>query len=355
MAIDQSMFLFLGWNIINWYLLRPDIELQCNFVALEVNAPLLILTFVIGMPLLIKSIDIIIYATETERQPNATPGFQSSFGIKQKNLKLMLDAMKYPEMFSNMLYRYFGDPRLANGFGDLFYHQFLETNSKDNINKAILAYEIAIELTTTDDINYGIYTYDAGLAFYRRFEWSGNLPDINKAISMLEVAITYALEKDVNYLSQLSNLGNTYLSRFGHTGKLEDINGAISRLQQAIKLTPEGDANLPTRLSGLGNSFLARCDHTRDYQGFWNPCGLRVGYVGVRVRVRFFWPSPYPYPQRGLAGYPWVWLVLRSRWNEVFRSLNRDQPWPTRLISLFTTPTTCLWTQWTRQDVLKGK
>ena len=40
----------------------------------------------------------------------------------------------------------------------------------------------------------------------------------------------------------------------------------------------------------------------RDCQGFWNPCGLRVGYAGVGVRVGFFQPSPYPYPWCGFAG-----------------------------------------------------
>jgi len=44
-----------------------------------------------------------------------------------------------------------------------------------------------------------------------------------------------------------------------------------------------------------------------DCQGFQNPCGLRVGYAGVRVRVGFIRPSLHPYPCRGLAGYPPSW------------------------------------------------
>ena len=60
----------------------------------------------------------------------------------------------------------------------------------------------------------------------------------------------------------------------------------------------------------------------RDYHGFENPCGLRVGYSWVRVRARLYRPSGYLYPWRGLAVYPRVF----------FRSLNRDQLWPTWLI-----------------------
>jgi hypothetical protein len=41
-----------------------------------------------------------------------------------------------------------------------------------------------------------------------------------------------------------------------------------------------------------------------DRQGFWNPCGLRVGYAGVGVRVGLHQPSAYPDPWCGLAVYP---------------------------------------------------
>ena len=47
----------------------------------------------------------------------------------------------------------------------------------------------------------------------------------------------------------------------------------------------------------------------RDYHGFGNPRGLRVGYGGVRVRVAILIPSPNPYPQDGLAGIPRVFLL----------------------------------------------
>jgi len=34
-----------------------------------------------------------------------------------------------------------------------------------------------------------------------------------------------------------------------------------------------------------------------DCQGFWNPCGLRVGYAGVGVWVGHLQPLVYPYPR----------------------------------------------------------
>jgi len=86
-----------------------------------------------------------------------------------------------------------------------------------------------------------------------------------------------------------------------------------------------------------------------DCHGFWNPCGLQVGYTGVRVWVSFLQPSLYLYPRRGLAVYPPSW------WRVFHRSLNWDQPWPTWLISLSTTPTTSCWTQQRWQDTSNGK
>ena len=38
---------------------------------------------------------------------------------------------------------------------------------------------------------------------------------------------------------------------------------------------------------------------TRDYQGFSNPQGSWVGYIGVRVRVGIFIPFANPYPWEG--------------------------------------------------------
>ena len=44
-------------------------------------------------------------------------------------------------------------------------------------------------------------------------------------------------------------------------------------------------------------------DADREYHGFRNPRGLRVGYAGVRVRVANFVPSQNPYPQLTGTGF----------------------------------------------------
>ena len=233
-------------------------------MALEQNSPLLRLTFTVGMSLHLNNVDILLYVMQIEQQhSNATPGFQNTSDIMQ-NIKPKLDAIQNLEIFSSMLSRFLQDPRLVNGIGDLFYKQFLETNSKDDINKAVLAYEVAIELITPDDANYGIYIQDAGFALSRRFELFGKFPDINKAILMMEIAIAYSTEKDVDYIAQLNDLATLFISCFEYTGELKDIESAISSLQRGIKLTSEANAIMPTLVNNLATSFVKHFQHSHD-------------------------------------------------------------------------------------------
>ena len=44
-------------------------------------------------------------------------------------------------------------------------------------------------------------------------------------------------------------------------------------------------------------------DVVREYHGFWNPRGSRVGVAGVRVRVGKFVPLQNPYPQQTGTGF----------------------------------------------------
>jgi hypothetical protein len=51
--------------------------------------------------------------------------------------------------------------------------------------------------------------------------------------------------------------------------------------------------------SKIGRLLNDRPGHSSDCHGFQNPCGSRVGYRRVRVRVGICQPSINPYPQHG--------------------------------------------------------
>ena len=66
--------------------------------------------------------------------------------------------------------------------------------------------------------------------------------------------------------------------------------------------------------------------HTvRDFQGFCNPCGLWVGYTGVRVQVGFSNPSRTHTPGAGWWVTCWLPTKLNLGFRKLDQSLNQDQ------------------------------
>jgi len=93
----------------------------------------------------------------------------------------------------------------------------------------------------------------------------------------------------------------------------------------------------------------------RDCQGFCNLCGLRVGYMGVRVWVGFSNPRRTCTPGTGWWVTYWLPTKLNLGFQKLDRSLNQDRRWPTSLILLSTTLIISLWAQKMRKDTVKGK
>ena len=69
----------------------------------------------------------------------------------------------------------------------------------------------------------------------------------------------------------------------------------FSATQGAIYVPSIGDLSGPFVALTLSES--------REFHGFRNPQGLRVGYAGVWVRVANFVPSQNPYPQDEGTGF----------------------------------------------------
>ena len=88
---------------------------------------------------------------------------------------------------------------------------------------------------------------------------------------------------------------------------------------------------------------LGNCWESRDCQGFCNLCRLQIGYTGIRVQVGFSNPRHTRTPGAGWWVTCWLPTKLNLGFQRLDRSLNRDQWWPTLLISLSTTPIMSLW------------
>ncbi|CAA7260630.1 unnamed protein product [Cyclocybe aegerita] len=157
--------------------------------------------------------------------------------------------------FTSMIKQLPNDPGLLNYLGDVFNDQFEETHHEDDIHKAILAYESAVALSTSENSNHRFYLCDTGLAFTRHYQLSGNLDDLDQAIPIFEASIACNPEGPEDLIESFNNLAMALQYRFNRTGNLPDLHYSISLLQSAVKETSEENPILPLVLNTLGTSF----------------------------------------------------------------------------------------------------
>ena len=100
-----------------------------------------------------------------------------------------------------------------------------------------------------------------GVSLYHCFKLTGDLNDIAKAILSQQEALQLIPEGHSDMIAWLNNLGVSFIGCFEHTGDLADITNAISCHQKVIHLTPVGDASMPCQLSNLHqeNVILLTC------------------------------------------------------------------------------------------------
>jgi hypothetical protein len=113
-------------------------------------------------------------------------------------------------------------PRTLDACGDLFMNRFRHTEEKSDIDKAILAYESAIQHLqlkhqAVDDVELIGFIHDAGTAFLERYNLLGNLSDIDQAISSFET-VTNTTSDYVDMPDARNDLGISFRRRFEKTG-----------------------------------------------------------------------------------------------------------------------------------------
>jgi hypothetical protein len=125
-------------------------------------------------------------------------------------------------------------------------------------------FKIVLELP--DDIPDKADLLDNCAAFFSTSFLNNNnqKEDIDKCILAYELAIHLTPLGHSDMSKRLNLLGGSLLSRFSLAGDFTDISDAISHLQKAVHLTPEGHADMPSWLNNLGNSFQRRFECTGD-------------------------------------------------------------------------------------------
>jgi hypothetical protein len=158
-------------------------------------------------------------------------------------------------------------PHLLNGIGHIFLEHFHRTRSRGDIDKCVLAYDLATQLLPVDDAKFMHFLHDSGTSFFKRYNLTGNLADINQAMSKLEIVVKDMVNDHAPNQANpvwVGNLGILFSQRFKHTGNLTDLSKALSWHHKSVQLTPEGHPDMPAQLDNLGTSFLLHFKCTGD-------------------------------------------------------------------------------------------
>jgi hypothetical protein len=141
-------------------------------------------------------------------------------------------------------------------------HRFERTGSMEDLERAIMANERAVESTPEGHPNRAGRLNNLGNALRSRFEQTGSMEDLERAIVANEQAVESTPEGHPDRAGRLNNLGIALRSRFGRTGSIEDLEQAIVANEQAVESTPEGHRDRAARLNNLGISLQSRFEQT---------------------------------------------------------------------------------------------
>ncbi|KAJ7743643.1 hypothetical protein B0H16DRAFT_1008648 [Mycena metata] len=174
-----------------------------------------------------------------------------------KKTESSMDALQLRVMHERILLCYQSNnnrARLLNILGDILLQSYKGSGTVDVLNQAVCAYNDAVQ----DDPGHAIYLADLGRSLLHRFERLGSLLDINRSVLMFEEAVQLTPDGHPDKPSRLNNLGNSLLGRFKQLGDLSDINKSILMKEEAVQLTPDGHPDKPSLLNNLGSSLLGR-------------------------------------------------------------------------------------------------
>lgn len=80
---------------------------------------------------------------------------------------------------------------------------------------------------------------DVGIALLDRFEQTGSMEDLNRAIVINEQAVESTPDDHADRARMLNNLGIALQSRFEQTGSINDLGCAVITNEQAVESTPD--------------------------------------------------------------------------------------------------------------------
>ncbi|KAH7165143.1 CHAT domain-containing protein [Fusarium sp. MPI-SDFR-AT-0072] len=130
------------------------------------------------------------------------------------------------------------------------YERYMQTGSRDDINKAIDWAKKDIDLANDSDPSHTQGSNNLGVFLDSRYERIGETKDL-EAIETAKQAIELTPDDKKNLAGRLNNLGVFLSSRYEQTGEMRDLEEAIQAARQATEAMPKGHPDLADFLHNL--------------------------------------------------------------------------------------------------------
>ncbi|KAF4448532.1 hypothetical protein F53441_8069 [Fusarium austroafricanum] len=170
------------------------------------------------------------------------------------------------------------------------YERYMQTGSRDDINKAIDWAKKDIDLANDSDPSHTQGSNNLGVFLDSRYERIGETKDL-EAIETAKQAIELTPDDKQNLAGRLNNLGVFLSSRYEQTGEMRDLEEAIQAARQATEAMPKGHPDLADFLHNLRIMLKKLYDRTGEMRDLED--AIQVARQAIKLT-----PDGHP----GLAG-----------------------------------------------------
>jgi tetratricopeptide (TPR) repeat protein len=150
--------------------------------------------------------------------------------------------------------------RLNNLAIGLRRRQLRRRGGREDLDRAVAAYEEALSATPEADPDWPAYHANLGNVLHQRFDVTGDPEDLDRAVDHFETALVRTPKGSPDRPMYLNNLSATLSARAEHVDKPADLRRAAELLHEGLALTPESSVRRASLLVNLGNAESELCD-----------------------------------------------------------------------------------------------
>lgn len=143
-------------------------------------------------------------------------------------------------------------PDMLIAYGLSTRQRYEQTRSLDDLDRAISALSMAVDVMPQDHDNREACLTNLGIWLVWRFDMTGSIAHLDGAVAAARAAVKATRQDHPNYTNRLTTLGTLLDSRFERTGSMQDIEEAVAILQASVDVTPHHHPDYAMRLNNLG-------------------------------------------------------------------------------------------------------